>query len=106
MYVMVKDIVVPIKDLRFMAVDCSACRPSVSLDMTYTPTPPEPDRLMPTEAPQPNIFQCPVCHAMFDSRVGENITAFRAVYRDLVDHKIQMSFRVKGDSAGQEKSVL
>jgi hypothetical protein len=99
MYMMVKEIVVPISDLRFMAVECSACRTSVSLDMTYTPPLPEPDRLIPTEAPPPNIFQCPVCRAMFDSRVGENIKAFRAVYRDLVDHKIQINFRVKGDSA-------
>src|SRR5260370_36241194 len=98
MYLMVKELVVPISDLQFISIECSACRTSVSLDMAYTPPkpPPQTPLMHLTETPQPNVFQCPVCHAMFDSRVGENIKAFRAIYRGLVDHNIQMSFRVKG----------
>lgn len=97
MYLMVKEIVVPISDLRFMSVECSGCHTSVSIDMIYTPPPPpNPERLMPFQQdPEPNIFQCPVCHAMFDSRVADSIKAFRKIYRDLVDHKIEISFRVQ-----------
>jgi hypothetical protein len=93
MYVMSKELVISVGDLRYLSVDCAHCKTNVTVDLGYKPPPPQAGELAPEQVVP--LSQCPTCRNLFDSRIPENIDSLRAIYLDLVKHKVQVSFRVR-----------
>lgn len=73
---MQKQISVPVKDLRYVAIHCAHCKTAITLDVTAKLR--ESDE---RDSLTPNV--CPGCGARFDSAIRSHVDAFRKVYTAL-----------------------
>jgi len=85
--------VVPVSDLQYMTLECSACQTAVVLDMTKVATTGE--TIVAQEGITPS--QCPFCKAQYDVS-PDTINGFRAFYRSRINGKTKISFRMECES--------
>ena len=95
MSLMTKEIVVPVSDLQFMTVECSVCQTAVVLDMMKIATTGE--NVVAQEGITP--AQCPFCKTQYDV-TPDTINGFRRFYRDRINGKTKISFRVRAEWQG------
>ena len=92
MYCMIKELSVPIADLRYVSLECSqtTCKTVVTIDLEipYSTNRPIPNFTMP--------FQCPVCNKEYN--LGDKLADLWKIYQALHEHHTKLSFRVKGES--------
>lgn len=78
MFVMLKELLIPLADLRHLSVRCR-CGTQLILDLDSG-----------KDAPS----HCSVCHAEFEGQLGRDVSALQRAYKDAGQVKYDLSFRV------------
>jgi hypothetical protein len=95
MYAVLKEIVVPFSDLRYLTIECPSpgCRTQVLMDMAL-PVTTVADQPIPGTA-TPSV--CPFCGTALN--VSRLVDSYRNVFQSLSDLGTKLNFRIK-DNAG------
>jgi len=75
MPIMLKQNIIPFRDLQFMSLSCQSCKTEVILDISRLPRAESGKSLTPQ--------QCPSCMAPFDSAVRQHADTMRNIYAGL-----------------------
>jgi hypothetical protein len=82
MILMHKQTIIPISDLRYLAVECGDCHAQIRIDL---------------EGPNLELRDCPVCHREFDQDATRHIGMLSSAYRYRKDSKHKFSFLVQDE---------
>jgi hypothetical protein len=73
--IVIKQTVIPFKDLSFLSISCANCKTEIILDVSRVPREGNPNSITPA--------QCPSCTLPFDSAIRQHVDTFRTVYAGL-----------------------
>jgi hypothetical protein len=93
MCVMLRELLVPLSDLQFIVMACTACKAEITFDLLY-----EVGSKAQRASATPHT--CPACDARFDQRGEEMIDALRKAFKAILSQdSMTVSFRVRPDLA-------